>query len=308
MAFITADANAAVSAMSHASTRDVPVRAFHPEHLPADADEMHAALVAFYGRNRQRRRVRRGDAGATNDAEASALRLRPRKKKKALAVLSPSRLNPSAASARDGGALESASEGVGTADHDHDRRPRRRRDTPGGESPPERMSPRTHARRVLATLDEALPAAVEAMLREELGDLWAAGVRDDFDPSHSEHLALSADDAFEALRRNLASLAAGVSETFQKRTPKRGPDAGREARARPRARARGRHDEARQLGSVERAAEMRKQSGTCWRGVQTRSRRCARRRRRRRARGRWRGSDGRGSADGAATDAAYTSY
>ena len=48
VAFVTADANAAVSAMSHASTRDVPVCAFHPERLPKDADEMHAALVAFY--------------------------------------------------------------------------------------------------------------------------------------------------------------------------------------------------------------------------------------------------------------------
>ena len=254
VAFVTADANAAVSAMSHASTRDVPVRAFHPEHLPADADEMHAALVAFY-----EAAAARGGAfaaatpSATYDAEASAPSSSEKEKKGSRGPASPSALNPSVASARDGGALESASKASG---------PPTTTTTGGLEGakiPPGGESPRTHARRVLAALDEALPAAVEAMLRDELGDLWAAGVRDDFDPSHSEHLALSADDAFEALRRNLASLAAGAfAKTFQKRTLRGGPDAGREAmRALAAARrARGRHDEARQLGSVERAAEI----------------------------------------------------
>ena len=71
----------------------------------------------------------------------------------------------------------------------------------------------------------ALPAAVEFMLREALGDLWAAGVSDDFD---AQNVSLCADDAFEALRKNRASLllpnkSGGAFGT------KRGADAGREA-------------------------------------------------------------------------------
>ena len=81
--------------MSHASTRDVPVRAFHPEHLPADADEMHAALVAFY-----EAATARGGAFAAACVRRTTrrlpLRLRPKKKKKALGgPASPSALNPS---------------------------------------------------------------------------------------------------------------------------------------------------------------------------------------------------------------------
>ena len=100
----------------------------------------------------------------------------------------------------------------------------------------------------------ALPAAVEFMLREALGDLWAAGVSDDFD---AQNVSLCADDAFEALRKNRASLllpnkSGGAFGT------KRGADAGREAmRALALARnARGRHNELKELGSIERASQI----------------------------------------------------
>jgi hypothetical protein len=119
-------------------------------------------------------------------------------------------------------------------------------------SPP--SSPRAHAVRVLEALDLALPAAVEFMLREALGDLWAAGVSDDFD---AQNVSLCADDAFEALRKNRASLllpnkSGGAFGT------KRGADAGREAmRALALARnARGRHNELKELGSIERASQI----------------------------------------------------
>ena len=59
--------------------------------------------------------------------------------------------------------------------------------------------------RVLDALDAAFPPAVEAMLREDLGDMWAVAVRDDAE----DILEFTPDDAFEALRKNLMTLVAG---------------------------------------------------------------------------------------------------
>ena len=51
----------------------------------------------------------------------------------------------------------------------------------------------------------ALPVAVETMLRDELGDMWAAAVRDDAEDID----AFTADDAFSALKNNHMSLTGG---------------------------------------------------------------------------------------------------
>jgi hypothetical protein len=93
------------------------------------------------------------------------------------------------------------------------------------------------------------------MLREALGDLWAAGVSDDFD---AQNVSLCADDAFEALRKNRASLLLPNKSSSGAFGTKRGADAGREAmRALALARnARGRHNELKELGSIERASQI----------------------------------------------------
>ena len=248
VAFVTADANAAVSAMSHASTRDVPVCAFHPEHLPSDADEMRKTLVAFYEAAAARGAAFAAAGPAASDAAAREASTREKQAEASLGVPPERRASSLSSSAR---VAKGETAARGPTD---ETKPKPKPEPSPPASPP--VSPRAHARRALAALDEALPAAVEAMLRDELGDLWAAGVRDDFDAA-SEPLALSADDAFEALRRNRASLAGGAfAKTFG--FGRGGTDAGREAmRALAAARrARGLHDEARALGSVERATEI----------------------------------------------------
>jgi hypothetical protein len=66
-------------------------------------------------------------------------------------------------------------------------------------------TPETTTLAVLDALDAALPSAVETMLRDELGDMWACAVRDD-----DEDLdAFGADEAFRAFRKNHATFNAG---------------------------------------------------------------------------------------------------
>ena len=260
VAFVTADTNAAVSAVSHASTRDVPVCAFHPERLPVDADEMHAALVAFYEAAAARGAALAADGRGPRPSVAPSAAGREAEGSVGTRVPEPAvpSLSASIAVQRTAGG-EGASASAGRDARrapPEDAKPKPKNHNPAPPDSPT-SSPRSHARRALAALDAALPAAVEAMLRDELGDLWAAGVRHDFDAADEEAEKLSADDAFEALRRNRASLAGGAfSKTFG--ASRGGPDAGREAmRALAKARrARGRHDEARELGTVERATEI----------------------------------------------------
>lgn len=270
VAFVTADANAAVSAMSHASTRDVPVCAFHPERLPADADEMHAALVAFYQAAAAR-------SGAFVDKNAAAAKPESRAGVSSEPFLSfavppetrgvaPERKNKNASSSVSArGAGGPSVSPVAFPDVPSDAPLSGANDKKNfSNSPPVSppRSPRAHALRVLEALDAALPAAVEFMLRDALGDLWAAGVSDDFDARNAnEVLKLSADDAFEALRKNRASLLSpNAQNAFG---TKRGADAGREAmRALAAARrARGRHNELKELGSIERAVQIAEFTG-----------------------------------------------
>ena len=260
VAFVTADANAAVSAMSHASTKDVPVCAFHPERLPKDADEMHAALVAFYQAAAARSfpaLVEKNDSSAAaNKSEAQtgvSSDERP-----FLSIAGPQEATgvgaPESKNKKKGGPSETRIEERGAGETSVSPRATKKKNIKVSPpvSPP--SSPRAHAVRVLEALDLALPAAVEFMLREALGDLWAAGVSDDFD---AQNVSLCADDAFEALRKNRASLllpnkSGGAFGT------KRGADAGREAmRLLALARnARGRHNELKELGSIERASQI----------------------------------------------------
>ena len=254
VAFVTADANAAVSAMSHASTKDVPVCAFHPERLPKDADEMHAALVAFYQAAAARSfpaLVEKNDAAAKPETPSQtgvSSDERP-----FLSFAGPPETRVGAPESKNkGGPSETRVKERGAGGPSVSPRATKNKNVSPPVSPP--SSPRAHAVRVLEALDLALPAAVEFMLREALGDLWAAGVSDDFD---AQNVSLCADDAFEALRKNRASLllpnkSGGAFGT------KRGADAGREAmRALALARnARGRHNELKELGSIERASQI----------------------------------------------------
>ena len=62
---------------------------------------------------------------------------------------------------------------------------------------------------MLAALDDAFPAAVEAVLRAEFGpDLWRSAVADETPPGASRRL--SANGAFDAFRKNFETLVAGA--------------------------------------------------------------------------------------------------
>jgi hypothetical protein len=217
VAFITADANAAVTAMSRVSTRDVPVCAFHPENLPKNAEELYDALVSFYD-------AVPGDS-SDDDARGGNENAENRKETTSSSDAPPVAAEPTGMETRGVSGKEPLA------------------------SPP--RSPRCYARRVLEALDAALPAAVERMLREELGDLWKAGARDDFDGNAE----LTADEAFETLRKNHASLLRGGALRMRRGSR---ADAGREAmRTLATARrARGQHAEARELGSRARAGDI----------------------------------------------------
>ena len=255
VAFVTADANAAVSAMSHASTHDVPVCAFHPERLPKDADEMYAALVAFYRAAAARSfpaLVEKNDEKAAAKKSESQTGVSSVSPFLSIAVPQEKTRVGAPESKNKGGPSETRVKERGAGGPSVSPRATKNKNVSPPVSPP--SSPRAHAVRVLEALDLALPAAVEFMLREALGDLWAAGVSDDFD---AQNVSLCADDAFEALRKNRASLllpnkSGGAFGT------KRGADAGREAmRALALARnARGRHNELKELGSIERASQI----------------------------------------------------
>ena len=255
VAFVTADANAAVSAMSHASTHDVPVCAFHPERLPKDADEMHKTLVAFYQAAAARSfpaLVEKSDAAAKPETPSQTGVSSDERHFLSIAVPQEKTRVGAPESKNKGGPSETRVKERGAGKTSVSPRATKNQNVSPPVSPP--SSPRAHAVRVLEALDLALPAAVEFMLREALGDLWAAGVSDDFD---AQNVSLCADDAFEALRKNRASLllpnkSGGAFGT------KRGADAGREAmRALALARnARGRHNELKELGSIERASQI----------------------------------------------------
>tara|TARA_B110000977_G_scaffold176330_1_gene231899 strand:+ start:27228 stop:28865 length:1638 start_codon:yes stop_codon:yes gene_type:complete len=233
VAFITGDANAAVSAMSHSSDRDTPVCAFHPDRLPRNAIELGDVLKNFYQSVNAKNAQADGDVGDTSRAVPGDIPSRdisdttermasntPR------AVLGgTSRTNNTPTAVRTETAQEKSS--VITSPL---------------------CSPRAYAVRALDALDDALPKAVEMVLRNELGNLWASGVSDDFSQSGSQ---LTPNDAFETLRKNTASLLGGGPL-------RRAKDGGREAvrllgSAR---RARGTHAELRELGSKTRGLEV----------------------------------------------------
>jgi hypothetical protein len=233
------------------------VCAFHPERLPKDADEMHAALVAFYQAAAARSfpaLVEKSNAAAKPETPSQTGVSSDERHFLSIAVPQEKTRVGAPESKNKGGPSETRVKERGAGGPSVSPRAPKKKNIKVSPpvSPP--SSPRAHAVRVLEALDLALPAAVEFMLREALGDLWAAGVSDDFD---AQNVSLCADDAFEALRKNRASLllpnkSGGAFGT------KRGADAGREAmRALALARnARGRHNELKELGSIERASQI----------------------------------------------------
>jgi len=251
VAFITADANAAVTAMSDASDFDTPVMAFHPDSLPANAHELGEALVAFYHaveakRTEARKKLRICDA---RKAPKSAL-----SGPETLEQPVP-RGDQSGDKLPDVSMTEDRTQNKADVSITEDGTQNKAEGTSPEEKPEKKAqksspldSPGAYAAKVLRALDAALPSAVEFILKQQLGDLWACGVSDDFDGTH----ALTADDAFETLRKNLSSL-------LPPRIARRGArDGGREAMrllASAR-RAVGTHAEARELGSIDSATEV----------------------------------------------------
>lgn len=170
---LTADVNAAVTAASVAGPGDVPVCAFHPKDCPNDVAALLRAAGSFYAGAEERVwnvGERRADAGSVKllgEVASTATVARP---------------PPKGATSTSG--LDDSGEEV---------------------SADEAVSPASRVSRVLDALDAAFPPAVEAMLREDLGDMWHVAVRDDAE----DILEFTPDDAFEALRKNLMTLVAG---------------------------------------------------------------------------------------------------
>ncbi len=188
---LTADVNAAVTAASVAGPGDVPVCAFHPGDVQAnDASALLRAARAFYADVEERiRGVVADDATARGMGESVAGGERAGERGGFVPSAWPP---PPRAAPAPRGTL--ARDDSGPC-----------RDDPPPANSDEAASPAWHASRVLDALDAAFPPAVEAMLREDLGDMWAIAVRDDAE----DILEFTPDDAFEALRKNLMTLVAG---------------------------------------------------------------------------------------------------
>ena len=165
---LTADVNAAVTAASVAGPGDVPVCTFHPGDCPNDVAALLRAAGSFYAGAEER--VWNVGEKADFSGLANA------------GVVPVARPPPKGAASTPGSD-----------------------DSGGTVSAGEAVSPASRVSRVLDALDAAFPPAVEAMLREDLGDMWHAAVRDDAE----DILEFTPDDAFEALRKNLMTLVAG---------------------------------------------------------------------------------------------------
>ena len=194
---LTADVNAAVTAASVAGPGDVPVCAFHPGDVQAnDASALLRAARAFYADVEERiRGVVADNAAARGSGESVAGGERAGESG---GFVPSARPPPPRAAPAPRGALARDPEplaGGGSS----------REAGPESSNSDKAASPASHASRVLDALDAAFPPAVEAMLREDLGDMWAVAVRDDAE----DILEFTPDDAFEALRKNLMTLVAG---------------------------------------------------------------------------------------------------
>ena len=177
---LTADVNAAVTAASVAGPGDVPVCAFHPGTCPNDVASLLRAAGSFYAGAEER--VWNVLVGERGLADAGVVPVN-------MGVV-PVDVAPS----------------TNTAPSTWPPPPKGATSTSGEEvSADEAVSPASRVSRVLDALDAAFPPAVEAMLREDLGDMWHVAVRDDAE----DILEFTPDDAFEALRKNLMTLVAG---------------------------------------------------------------------------------------------------
>ena len=179
---LTMDVNAAVTAAAHASPDDVPVATLDPNRLARDADALAAETAAFYERvaranaEMERRKV---SAGAESARDASSAG----RHRDASSAGRGHRPSP----ARDEGTNETRDAAFARVDLDFE----------------------SEASAVLAALDDAFPAAVEAVLRAEFGpDLWRSAVADETPPGASRRL--SANGAFDAFRKNFETLVAGA--------------------------------------------------------------------------------------------------
>ena len=198
---LTADVNAAVTAASVAGPGDVPVCAFHPNDVQAnDVLALFRAVGSFYAGAEERVRGVVADVAAA-PGRGKSVTVGERAGESGGFVPSAWPPPPRAAPAPRG-----------TLGHDPE--------TLAGGGGSSRQGPTATRRlgvpansdeaaasvsRVLDALDAAFPPAVEAMLREDLGDMWAVAVRDDAE----DILEFTPDDAFEALRKNLMTLVAG---------------------------------------------------------------------------------------------------
>ena len=210
---LTADVNAAVTAASVAGPGDVPVCAFHPNDVQAnDVLALFRAVGSFYAGAEER--VRGVVADAPQRRGGESLSLSGREPGKA-GVSSPRRglHRPAPRPPR-------AEPSVTTPRLSREEEDRRGRDPPPTADgvPANSDDAAASVSRVLDALDAAFPPAVEAMLREDLGDMWAVAVRDDAE----DILEFTPDDAFEALRKNLMTLVAGRGPRGARGVPSRG--------------------------------------------------------------------------------------
>jgi hypothetical protein len=185
---LTGDVNAAVTARSAGGPDDVPVCALDPREMPGDVVGLFEAARSFYAH-----------------AEDSARRLGQADRDVDRVVDEPGPRTGISTVAAHG-------PGYGPPPPPPPSHTHATPVTVSGEMPTTRVETKVaasgHEEKVVATLaalDLALPPAVEAMLREDLGDMWAAAVRDDAE----DILEFTPDDAFEALRKNRMTLTAG---------------------------------------------------------------------------------------------------
>ena len=193
VAFITGDVNAAVTARSHASDNDVPIVTFDPRDMPADVSALYDEVRGFHAAAaagvpeiqhlaQQQQQQHAARPQYTHHRHGDHQRHHHHQRRPA----EPPPLVPASPSSSAADASASAAEAQPTAGM-------------AG------MTAAALATSVLDALNAALPSTVEHMLRVELGDMWAAAVRDDAEDIDS----FTPDDAFDALRRNHATLTSG---------------------------------------------------------------------------------------------------
>ena len=199
---LTMDVNAAVTAAAHASPDDVPVATLDPNRLARDADALAAETAAFYERvaranaKMERRKVSAGaESGVRSRRDVGEIDASSRRTRVDAASSSDR------AVARDDASSAGRHRDASSAGRGH--RPSPARDERTNETRDAAYARvdldfESEASAVLAALDDAFPAAVEAVLRAEFGpDLWRSAVADETPPGASRRL--SANGAFLSL-------------------------------------------------------------------------------------------------------------